>query len=658
MNLLILLTLIPLSFAVTAPDCKELGQILQGFETKIQKDNIKDCKDDLYSKLTEGTPVVDKEFLKGKVCQDLNTIETQLTQARMELAVLNGLHQIVKTVDINKEKAKKENPSGAKVNTHPFVVSLNTAQSFEVLLQSVTAEKKPFMKALKDFDPSKLLTERDLKDRVNELCKGQPKNEKDACNPNIFKPGKEASEELIGLIKNSDPTIPQISSWQQQLAIKRKNAKPNEESYTFTDMQIELGSAFEKIDANEVMTKGHLDAIKKLDDFEFDSKLSFVQNIAGMKGKTNDRTASDKFLLLMGDAKLRSQFETQSKLSILWQDVENFVPSLTDAQRNQCANGKANYSEAVLCVNALKDNLKNVSESLALPKLKAMLPALTTSMDYIGALENKEGSCKEELKNKGEISQSCFAEFTRDRAKLEDQILQLNRVKDKIGAQNVDAMRFRNFALQKWGTQKCQMLSAPMDFCEDESLFTKDASLTLSDTMKIAVLFTKSEDAEKRAEKELKPLCYEDRKETKDEERLCDFFRDSAKDVIEIKENKDKFEASTVAPEGGPDKIHDAKIQGVAQVLGSFLPAFMPNPLLTGLNQYPYGYNPYNNGAPPMGIAASIMYNARYYGNYGFYATTPGYNAYTAYGARTTLVGGAAGYTPVTGTISKYFTYY
>lgn len=46
---------------------------------------------------------------------------------------------------------------------------------------------------------------------------------------------------------------------------------------------------------------------------------------------------------------------------------------------------------------------------------------------------------------------------------------------------------------------------------------------------------------------------------------------------------------------------------------------------------YPYNYGPFNGGTPPMGIADSIMFNARYHGSYGFYMPTPGYTPGTAF---------------------------
>jgi hypothetical protein len=653
MNLFILMLFIPLSFAGSPPKCKELGNILEGFESKLQKDSIKDCSPDLYKTLVKNVPVNDPEFLKGKVCQELSTVEAQLGQLKTELAVMNGIHKLVSTVKDAKTKASAKKVDVAQVNAHTFVVSLNTAQSLEVLLQSKTEDGKPFMRALKEFDSNKLLNENDLKDRVSEICKGHQKSDVDACNTNVFNPGSEAATELIGMIKNSNPNDKQIAAWQKQLAIKRKDPKSDKGDYTFTAMQSELSNAFKKIDNKEVMSKQHLSAIEKLDDFEFDNKFNFVEDISKLKDQKKIKAASDKFFLLMGDAKNRQQYEVQSKVSIVWEDVKSSIPELNDEQRQQCSRAKSSYSDAALCIASLDKAAPNVTEPLARPKLREVLPALQTSVTYISNLEDKEIACREEIKNKEEVTEACYAQFNRDRAKLQDQILQLNIVKEKIGAQNVELMKLRNFALQKWTTQKCQSTNSVMDFCEDLGVITKDVSLTISDTMNIAIMFSPSEKAATEAEKEAKVVCDNDRKKMKSEDDICEFFYDSTSNKVERKPVP-VVDGPILAPDGGNAdmKIRDAWIQGAGNILQSVLPQYLNSQFAPVQNPYPYNYSPYNNGMPLMSTADALVFNARYYGGYGYYTPTPGYQPYTAFGAST-----ASAYTPLSIPSTRYFTY-
>jgi len=212
-----------LSFAGRTPNCKELGEILEGYEKIIQRDIIKGCNTETYKELIKDVKGIDGDFLKDKACLDLSTIETELNHLRTELAVLNGIDKLVETVKKSKEGVSDKKPEVARVNAHSFLDSLNTAQSLEILLATRTEDGKSFMESLKEFPKANLLNEYDLKDRVQELCKTRSKNEQDACNPKLFAPRKVAGEELIGMVKNTDSIKGNLDRWKNQLAIKKRS---------------------------------------------------------------------------------------------------------------------------------------------------------------------------------------------------------------------------------------------------------------------------------------------------------------------------------------------------------------------------------------------------------------------------------------------------
>lgn len=656
MVLLLFLILIPLSFAGSPPNCGELGNILQSYEKDLQKKFITDCGKIDYKTLIQDIPVKDPEFLNGKMCSDLATIETQLEQLKLEEAVLTGINQLKNSVAQAKESTEKSTGAAQRVAGMSFVSSLNTAQSLEVLLQTTTDDGTPFIQKLKAFPENQRLTQKDLSDRLVEICKASDKahlNNKhvidvDACNPNVFKPNPDAAKEILGLIKNSDPSIEQISKWQKMLSIRRKNAGPDDLAYSFNDMQNELSGAFATLDSKDVLSKGHLEAIKKLDDFENVPGFSFVEDLSAIKDQKKAKVASDKFFLLMGDAKLRQQYEVQSKLSIVYDDLKDILPDLTESQKADCSNAKSLYKIARSCYQHLADAQGKLTGD-AKANLGRFLPAIKTAIDYADALENKETTCKDELKTKDVLSESCYAEFNRDHASVQDKILQLNLLKDKIGAENIELMKFRNFALLKWGTQKCQSLSSPMDLCEENTLITKEAMLTFSDALKIAVVFSPKPEAEEEAEK----ICDEDRKFKKQEERLCEFFNDTTSDIVRPAKKED-FEGPVVAPSGGHEEaqIRDAWIQGGSSLLTDVLRHYVNKQYTQSYtNPYPYNYSPWNNGQRPMGISDTILFNARYHGAYGFYMPTPGYQPYSAFG-NASLV---SPYKAVSATGNKYF---
>lgn len=654
MALLIVLLLIPLSFAGSPPNCGELGTILESYEKDLQKKFITDCRKIDYKTMVQDIPVKDPEFLNGKMCSDLATIETELERLKLEEAVLSGINKLKKTVQESKEQTEK---TSGRVAAMSFVSSLNAAQSLEVLLQSTTDDGTPIIQKLKAFPDNQRLTQKDLSDRITEICKANDKehlNNKfvtdvDVCNPNVFKPNPEAAAEILQLVKTSEPSIEQISKWQRMLTIRRKSANPEDTAYSFNDMQNELSGAFAKLDSKDVLSKEHIKAIAKLDDFENPPGLSFVEDISSIKDQKKAKIASDKFFLLMGDAKLRGQYEVQSKLSIVYDDVKNLLSDLTESQKADCSNAKNLYKIARSCYQHIEGAHKNLTGD-AKANLGRFLPALKSSIDYADALENKEESCREELKTKDALSESCYGEFNRDHATVQDQILQLNLLKDKIGAENIEAMKFRNFALMKWGSQKCQTLASSMDMCEDDTLITKEAVMTFSDAMKIAVVFSPKPEAEQEAEK----ICDEDRKFKKHEERLCEFFNDTVSDVVKPSKKED-VDGPVQAPDGGNEeaKIRDAWIQGGTGLLTDVLRHYVnqQQQRASTVNPYPYNYSPWNNGARPMGISDTILFNARYHGAYGFYMPTPGYQPYTAFG-NASLV---SPYQSVSTSASKYF---
>lgn len=633
-----------------------MGKILEKYEMAIQKDSIKDCKDDTYKSLIKGIPVVNPEFLKGKACQDMATVELQLHQLQLELSVLDGLNKLVETVKTSKEKASDKKPEVARLNAHKFLDSLDIAQSLEVLLASKTEDGKSFLEALKELPKNKLLNENDLKDQVKELCKSASKKDQAACNSKQFTPQKVAGEEIIGIIQNTGDIKGNLDRWKNQLAIKRKNKEKDAkaEAYTFTQMREGLAESFWSLDHKKVMSKDQLRAIQALDEFEFDDKFSFVQDIKGVRDQKKIKTVSDKFFLLMGDAQKREEYHVQSKLSVIWNDVRDQVP-LKDEEKKSCEAAKSSYGNVLLCAHALEKALPNVTEALALPKLKNFLPALKTSMDYIDKLTDKQNACKQEIETNEVVSEACYAEFNRDRAKVQDQILQLNIIKDRIGHQNEDNMKFRNFALEKWTTQKCSEKSSDMDLCEDNSIISKDAALTINEAMNISVLYSRSAKEISDAEEIVKPLCKDgSRKRIKSEDHLCEFFYQKPKKPILNDLSKEAVSGPVAAPDGKNEenKIRDAWIQGSTDVLRTLLPAFQANNQSMMYNPYPYTY-PYSPSVPPMGIADTIMFNARYYGAYGYYMPTPGYQPYTAFGVNSPL----AGYKPISAPSTQYFYY-
>jgi len=525
---------------------------------------------------------------------------------------MDGIDKLKASLEEDKKKAPNSKAAGMS-----FVASLNTAQSLELLLNTKNSKDETLASYLK----KEVKAKEDLNTKIQDFCKDLDKKGVNACNGEAFKPGPEATTEIFNLL-SSAPKVnsDQISKWQNMLAIKRKNKEPEEADYSFHIMQTELASAFKAIDSKEIMTKEHLKAISRLDDFENNALgLGFVEDISSIKDKKKTKFLSDKLFLLMGDAKSRQQYEMQSKLSVLFDNNKDKLGDISE-----CVAGKNLFDQAKVCFDTLVKKKGDVGTAA----FESQLDSIKASMDFISKISLVETTCKEKLQETELLPEVCYTTMTKDKADIQDQILQLNVLKDKIGSENQDLMTYRNLALNKWyQNNNCGKIESPMDLCEvtdTSGTISKSALMTVSESMSVAIMFNPK--PEEEVNTKAQELCDDDnKKKTKSEERLCEFFDDTTPNVVTKKDNDS--DGPVQAPDGGHEqaKIKDAWLQGGANLLAQGLSHFMqrntPPPIQ---NPYPYNYAPYNGGGSGMGIADSIMFNARYQGAYGFYMPTPG----------------------------------
>ncbi|MFP5385751.1 MAG: hypothetical protein ACLGHN_06700 [Bacteriovoracia bacterium] len=631
MNLLLILLLIPLSFAGSPPDCDELGKILQGYEKDIQKAHIDKCQSVKFSDLVkQDPPSQELEIFTNHKCSDFATIEAHIQRLVNERDVLMGFKKLKEDIKLAKDQTASRNAMGARAAGMSFVDSLNTAQSFELILNTLTSDDKSLLVKIKALPP----TVTDLKAAVKELC-NRKSTEQDACNPELFNPGAEAMREILHLARNNEITPANLESWRSAITIKRKNPSEGEEElYSFNQMQREMQQAFAALDSKEVMSKEHLKAIQSLDDFKDAPGLTFINNLQLHREEKKEKIISDRFLLHMGEAKARQQIEVRSKLSVAWQNLKTSLPNVVSAS---CDAVKDSYDSVNTCLSDMKTAVRGIgSDSLLDIKsnfIQRFFPAIDSSVNYINSLSATVTECSNQYKATGTFPESCFNTISKSEDALTQEILQLNALKSKIGDEKQDLMKFRNFALQKWQGQKCSIEASPMELCESsdviEANISKELFFTKSNAMDI-LMAIKPEDTE--AEALAKELCLKDeRKNTKNEDRLCDFFNDTTSDIV-MTPPPTHPDGPTDAPDGEHDKaaVRDALILNGSKMLGDVMRMMLPrNPTPPGVNPYPMNYGPFNGGRPPLGISDTIMFNARFQGAYGFYMPTPGFQPHT-----------------------------
>lgn len=162
------------------------------------------------------------------------------------------------------------------------------------------------------------------------------------------------------------------------------------------------------------MSKEHLNAIKRLDDFENNSPgLGFVEDINSIKDKKKTKILSDKLFLLMGDAKSRQQYEIQSKVSILYDNYKERLDSLSDSERNDCDLSKTNFEKAKAC----SESLKKKSTSIGTQGFDSQLDSIKVSLNFIVELSQVEGSCKETLLKTELLPEECYQSMDKNKAK-------------------------------------------------------------------------------------------------------------------------------------------------------------------------------------------------------------------------------------------------
>ncbi len=646
---LLLLAYVPLSFA-NPQLCGSLANILSAAERTISQKPINDCRNKTVNEILGSAVVRDRAFLEGKLCQDHATIEAQLEKLRAELAVAEGIKKLVTEVEANKAQAANRNPQVARAGGLNFVQSLETASSLELLLSTeLNGNGTPLLQRIREAPENRRSTPQELTALLRDLCKDENKSKNDACNPRLFRPGSEAARELLALINGAEATPSQIESWRNLLSIRRRNAAEGEAGYSFIQMQTELSAAFAAIDSNNIMTREHLNAIRRLDDFEYRPGLAFVERLRDLRKEKNVKILSDQLYVTLGDARLRAQYDVQSKISITWENYRSRLGTLPADQVAKCAEAKRSYEAAKECRGFLEAANRNVGVQ-ALQDVLAATGASATLADQIQA---QDLACQNELKTTGALSERCFSQIADDPAVIADKIMQLNLLKDRIGSENRDQMTVRNFALLKW-SEKCGNLVSTIDQCDGDAanVIPRNAMLTVSDSMAIALLYSPTPTAEEEA----REYCEDDDKpKTAQVERtLCAFFNPTP-NTVRTDNAVRVVDGPTSAPDGGHDqaRVRDALIEGGSRLLGDVLGHVLRQnaPPTPAVNPYPYTFGPFNGGTPPMGVADQILFNARYHGAYGFYMPTPGYQAGAAFGPASPL----SSYQPVSGPPSRYF---
>lgn len=667
MNFFILILLIPLAFAETAPGCNDLALMVEGYEKDLMKKGISPeiCKDLDLNKMdqeakakaqaeakaspTSSEPIYTEEdisFFNEYKCSNFAVIENKISDLENELTLLEGFDKLKNDINEQKQKTANKDEEIAKEGGRNFVDALATAQTLDTLLTAQDENGEILLKRLLQVPLADRQDPEKLKIAFTQLCKG---NKGGSCNLNLS-PSQSTVDDINKLLEQplSEETL---ETWRSAIAIKQKDGK----QYSFSEMAKELKEAFTKLgNKDSSISRKELLAIQALPDFENVKGLEFLQDLKEHKGAENFITAS-QFKFLVEDLTNRQAFEMTSKISYLYAEHKD---QMDESQRASCKSAAHSLSTALSCMEILKDYSKQKGQvGNPLSTLARVLKGLDVSKNYYSNLNEISQNCisanwmEDPTSN---MREGCLNKINGDIAKLPKKISALYLLKEKIGSESQRQMNFRNLAVNKWA--QCSENGKNSNIGECDTAFagyiSKEAISLSSDVANLSVVYKPNEDHLITAKAE----CSKDQKLTRQEERLCAFFNDTTSNVLEgdiVKKNPDEYQAPTDAPDGGHNPQREAWVQGLANITREMVNQYQSNQnrYRPTINPYMYNYSPYNGGRPLMGISDSILFNARYYGAYGYYMPTMGFQPFTAFGKRPTTA-----YTPYASSTSAYFT--
>jgi hypothetical protein len=227
-----------------------------------------------------------------------------------------------------------------------------------------------------------------------------------------------------------------------------------------------------------------------------------------------------------------------------------------------------------------------------------------------------------------------------DLEKIQNELLIINGLRDKIASQNQRNMQFRNLAIEKLSTMNCASREVSVVECEEVLLQDKvspEAINLISDVIGLSVVHSPP-----ATPTNLEILCEEETADSMERD-LCSFYDAPPANPNVPARTADTADSSYVEVRDARDPSREAITEGLRNIVGQLMirPQTYQNPY-TSMNPYPYNYSPFlGNG----GLSASdqILFNARFYGGYGFYTPTLGAAPYTAFPVISPYVQAGAG---------------
>jgi len=679
------LILIPLLLAWSLPilsedppvdkvKCYNLAKVFQEYNNKVQQARIKttdaseailadgSCAEGLMAEKilkTESEPKPTVQELTPKTCQSLAEIDLEISQVANKLNVIAGFKKLKSNILENLKKVKKETvKDSAKIFANDFVTGLRVAKNIELLMAE--GRESAFLSALAvitDFKTSSINP--DLKTKIKttleDRCKAPEIKSKQypLCNP-IPEFDDETIKSLQKIVEK-DLHKKDLATWQTALSIKKAGSN---EVYSFTKLFNDLDNKVDDQGAtlpnqlNQISDKldlspAQITAIKSLPDFTSNQIFDF-QNV---------KLEADRLSLYQDHRDFLKASVTRHELEL----KEKFV--FFRAQLDQSAQDKFQKNDA--CKKPLKENnfesmrtclgaFKPESNLTTDINLQKNLKALQTSADYISNLKGTISNCFDSKfsdtktfiqdGDNNKVIPQCARGFIQENYQQEEQDLNkslksLEIVRKKILDQNKNDIIVRDFIQKKLKKECNKLINTTQSKLDCELPAGGPAVSKIANFIEFSWQLKGSTETidvfsdEKSFLANPKDPC---------RDKSITFPSDDMKALIcEVKsksarEGPDPSDLTLQPPDGGHNSpARDAAIRGFGGALGAIASSlFQPTPNYNfSTIPSPYGFtSPYGYGYPMLSPSEQMLFEARYFGGYGNYWSTPGLAPYSSLG--------------------------
>ncbi|MES2526878.1 MAG: hypothetical protein V4598_07310 [Bdellovibrionota bacterium] len=651
-GLFLLLLIISAEAMAAGPNCARLQTIAFDYELRMKRKIITpSCREETLPEITVTDITLKDEVLERMRCSPLNVLEERAKTLENQVTLIGGFQILKSEIRENKEAAAQENLTRAQRSARDFKRALGTAQAFDLLLNTVGAQ--PIIRELKAIPEENRNSPAKLLQTMRGLCsnrQGRDRNAQDACS-NQFSPDEDSVRELNSLISQAALTDSELTTMSGALAIEKQGGG----SWSFREMYAELREAVPKIrDGRLTLTRTELNAIKNIPDFQDVASLPFINALKTAKNGMKTHTSLEKFKFVADDLKERMKVESRSKIGWLWKEVKDSGITLSPEQRAVCDQSLRDFEKAKACwtsVAAAKETIPtlNADKKAFITNLEngmgSSLRYLDNFEEVSRCLSPQEGQTALVTANTGDELTNCSSlnMLNADLAKIQNELLVINGLRDRIATQNQRDMQFRNFAIEKLATMNCASRESSVVECEDFPVDTVApvAMNLISDVVGLSIIHSSP-----ATPTDMEATCEESTGAM--EEDLCSFYDSPpANPNVTDRPAPPTGDSAYVEVRDARDPSREAFTEGLRNIGWGIVgqlqqrPPMYPNPYAS-INPFPYNYNPYlGNGA--LSPSDQILFNARFYGGYGYYTPTLGAAPYTAFPVVSPYVQAGAG---------------